>query len=64
MNYKTKNRLRIGIGLFLIFVGWLSFGIGFTIRSVYKTHIFLSGFFLSPLGVLVLFYNNKRNAEK
>ncbi len=60
MNDKTKQRLKIGIGLLLIIVGWLSFGIGYTIKSVYNTYIFLSGFVLVPLGVILLFYHGKK----
>lgn len=63
MDFKIKKAIKIIIGILLIFAGWLSLGIGFTIQCPHpcNTAIFLSGFVLIVIGILVLAIKNKQH---
>ena len=61
-----KNKFtRIAIGIIFIVLGWLSLGIGYTIKSNYNGLIFYSGFALILFGILVLLIKKrKKNASR
>jgi len=54
--------LRISIGVITIVLGWLSLGIGFSIKTPYNGLIFYSGFAFIIFGILVL--TIKKNKKK
>jgi uncharacterized membrane protein len=64
MDYKIKKTIKIVCGILLIIAGWLSLGIGFTIKSSYNGVIFYSGFFLIIIGILVLVIKNKQHTTR
>lgn len=61
MDFKIKKAIKIISGILLIIAGWLSLGIGFTIKCPHpcNTSIFLGGFVLIVLGIIVLLIKNK-----
>jgi uncharacterized membrane protein len=66
MDFKIKKTIKIISGILLIIAGWLSLGIGFTIKCPHpcNTAIFLGGFFLIIIGILVLVIKNKQHTTR
>jgi uncharacterized membrane protein len=56
-----KKIIGIISGIILIIIGWLSLGIGYTIKSSYNGIIFYSGFVLIILGIIVLIIKYKQH---
>jgi hypothetical protein len=63
---KTKRTLKIIGGILLIILGWLSLGVGFTIKCPHpcSTTIFLGGFVLIIIGIIVLVIKNKNSIQQ
>ena len=59
MILKIKRTIKIISGIFLIILGWLLLGIGFSIKSSYNGIIFYSGFILIIAGVILLVRKHK-----
>ena len=64
MDFKIKRTIKIVCGILLIVAGWLSLGIGFTIKSSFNSIIFLSGFFLIIIGIVILIIKNKQHTTR
>ncbi len=61
MDFKIKRSIKIISGVLLTVFGWLSLGIGFTIKCPhpYNTSIYIRGFLMIVLGIIVLVIKNK-----
>ena len=64
MDYKIKRTIKIVCGILLIVAGWLSLGIGFTIKSSFNGIIFYSGFLLIIIGIVILTIKNKQHTTR
>ena len=64
MDFKIKKTIKIISGILLIIAGWLSLGIGFTIKSSLNGVIFYSGFILIIAGIVLLAMKKKQHTTK